>query len=321
MKWQEQLNKLAGQDVMLVLAVERDGSTPGASGAKMLVTKTGRAWGTIGGGQLEYSCEARARELLAAGRCAVERFELRPQGAGDLGMVCGGDVTVWFQYLPGAVLEQSPEGPLLWLLLEQDKNGQGQARLCAARELEGGRRICGGGRFTDTPEGGYRYLECLAAQDTVYIFGAGHVAQALAPGLAGVGFSCHVLDDRAEYARPEAFPTAAEVRQADLEHLEEVCARITPDDYVCVMTHGHRHDHEVVRQMLRTPACYIGVIGSARKAAASAQRLREEGFTDQDIARITTPIGLSIGAETPEEIAVSILAQMIQVRAARRAAE
>ena len=117
----------------------------------MLVTKTGRAWGTIGGGQLEYSCEARARELLAAGRCAVERFELRPQGAGDLGMVCGGDVTVWFQYLPGAVLEQSPEGPLLWLLLEQDKTGQGKARLCAARELEGGRRICGGGRFTDTP--------------------------------------------------------------------------------------------------------------------------------------------------------------------------
>ena len=87
------------------------------------------------------------------------------------------------------------------------------------------------------------------------------------------------------------------------------------------MTHGHRHDHEVVRQMLHTPACYIGVIGSARKAAASAQRLREEGFTDQDIVRITTPIGLSIGAETPEEIAVSILAQMIQVRAARRAAE
>ena len=141
------------------------------------------------------------------------------------------------------------------------------------------------------------------------------------PAWRGWAFSCHVLDDRAEYARPEAFPTAAEVRQADLEHLEEVCARITPDDYVCVMTHGHRHDHEVVRQMLRTPACYIGVIGSARKAAASAQRLREEGFTDQDIARITTPIGLSIGAETPEEIAVSILAQMIQVRAARRAAE
>ena len=320
MEWQEQLNKLAGQDVMLVLAVERDGSTPGASGAKMLVTKTGRAWGTIGGGQLEYSCEARARELLAAGRCAVERFELRPQGAGDLGMVCGGDVTVWFQYLPGAVLEQSPEGRCSGCCWSRTRPVR--ARHACARP--GSWKAAGGSAAADgspIPRGRLPVsgMSGRAGYGVYLRRGACGPGAGTRPGGGGLFLPC--AGRPGGVCPAGGLPTAAEVRQADLEHLEEVCARITPDDYVCVMTHGHRHDHEVVRQMLRTPACYIGVIGSARKAAASAQRLREEGFTDQDIARITTPIGLSIGAETPEEIAVSILAQMIQVRAARRAAE
>ena len=88
-------------------------------------------------------------------------------------------------------------------------------------------------------------------------------------------------------------------------------------DYVVVMTRGHKDDQAVQAQMLRTPAHYIGVIGSRRKTAGVFARLREEGFTDADLARITTPIGLDIKAETPAEIAVSIAAQLIQVRAER----
>lgn len=87
------------------------------------------------------------------------------------------------------------------------------------------------------------------------------------------------------------------------------------------MTHGHRHDYAVIRQILATPAGYLGVIGSAKKAAATAERLLADGFTERDLQRLTTPIGLPILAETPEEIAVSILAQLIQVRAQRRGAD
>ena len=83
--------------------------------------------------------------------------------------------------------------------------------------------------------------------------------------------------------------------KVEMEHLEEISGRITAEDFVCVMTHGHRHDHAVVSQVLRTPAAYIGVIGSAKKAAASREKLQQEGFGPGDLARIVTPIGLAIG--------------------------
>lgn len=117
MEWLRQLETLARQrmDAVLVLAVERKGSTPGAFGAKMLVTAEGRVYGTIGGGQMEYHCEQLARELISQKRSSLERLALNPEGPGELGMICGGDVTVWFQYLPGARLPVRRErAPPTW---------------------------------------------------------------------------------------------------------------------------------------------------------------------------------------------------------------
>lgn len=154
----------------------------------------------------------------------------------------------------------------------------------------------------------------------VLLFGAGHVARALAALLPALEFEYWVVDDRPEFAVKEAFPGAAGVLCEDMaaavDRLEP-----TEEDLIVIMTRGHEHDYEVLRKALTTPAGYIGLMGSRRKIAMTRQKLEKEGFGPEQFDRVSTPIGLSIGAETPEEIAVSILAQMIQVRAARRAAE
>ncbi len=163
---------------------------------------------------------------------------------------------------------------------------------------------------------GKEYLvESLCHAGTVYIFGAGHVSQQLAPLATLVGFSTVVLDDRQEFANRERFPNVAEVIVLDsfqraLEGLE-----INADSYLVLVTRGHAHDHTVLRQALKTKAGYIGMIGSRRKRDAVYAAMAKEGFVQQDFDRVFSPIGLAIMAETPEEIAVSIVAELIQVRA------
>jgi xanthine dehydrogenase accessory factor len=154
----------------------------------------------------------------------------------------------------------------------------------------------------------------LTPSGRVYIFGGGHVAQALVPALAAVDFRCVVLEDREDFCRPELFPGVEETRL--IQNGDPAAyAGITAEDYVAVMTRGHKDDLTVQAQALKTPAKYIGVIGSRKKTAAVFAKLRDMGYTDADLQRITTPIGLSIKAETPAEIAVSIAAQLIQLRA------
>ncbi len=156
----------------------------------------------------------------------------------------------------------------------------------------------------------------LLPSERVFIFGGGHVAQALVPTLAAVEFRCVVMEDRADFCRPELFPGVEETRQIQNDD-PAAYEEISEQDYVCIMTRGHKDDLTVQAQVLQTPARYIGVIGSRRKTAAVFARLREMGYTDGDLARITTPIGLDIKAETPAEIAVSIAAQLIMVRSHR----
>ena len=148
----------------------------------------------------------------------------------------------------------------------------------------------------------------------VYIFGGGHVSQALVPAIAAVGFRPVVYDDRPEFADPALFPRAEAALCGPFTALsEQVC--VTPDDYVVIMTRGHQADYEVLTQTLRSGAKYIGCIGSKKKLSICRDRLLAAGFTAEEYARVHAPIGLAIGAETPEEIAVSVTAEMIAVRA------
>ena len=164
------------------------------------------------------------------------------------------------------------------------------------------------------------YHERLTSPGRVFIFGGGHVAQALVPVLSQIDFSCVVIDDRAEFARPFLFPGAAAVHQVDYRHIPKTLG-ITADDYVCVMTRGHHGDYDVQRQILPIKPHYLGVIGSRRKLAFVKGKLLADGFSEADIDACYGPIGLSISAETPAEIAISIAAELIAVRARREGRE
>ena len=157
------------------------------------------------------------------------------------------------------------------------------------------------------------FVEPLVHPGTVHLAGAGHVALAVAELAAFVDFEVVVMDDRREFANPERYPKAREVRV--LNSFAACLTGLGPDDYVVIVTRGHLHDREVLAQALSTNAGYIGMIGSRRKRAAVYESLRGEGVTDSELARCHCPIGLAIDADTPEEIALSIVAEMVQVRA------
>jgi len=153
-------------------------------------------------------------------------------------------------------------------------------------------------------------LECKAI-----IFGGGHVGHALEPVVRNIGFQTLVVDDRKEYANRERFPNATEV--AVIDDFQDPYAGIETDEhtYVIIVTRGHRGDYEVLRESLKRSTGYIGMIGSKGKVATTLEMLLAEGFSEEELKKVHSPIGLKIGAETPEEIAISIAGEMIRVRA------
>jgi len=166
---------------------------------------------------------------------------------------------------------------------------------------------------TKLPDGRTVLLEPLEPAATVIICGGGHVGQALAPAALAAGFRVVVIDDREEFADPQRFPGATVVLAPFAGALARV--RAAEHAYVVIVTRGHVHDIDVLRQALRTPARYVGLMASRGKRARIWSALQEAGFGEDDFARVHSPIGLEIGAETPSELAVSIVAQLIQVRA------
>ncbi len=185
--------------------------------------------------------------------------------------------------------------------------------------------ICGGHMtvrmawIPPTPENIRMFRDEMTEQQkqlrTAFLFGAGHVSQQLARLTRMVGFRTVVLDDRAEFASRERFPDADDIRV--LPRFEDAFSGLPVDtgSFIVILTRGHSHDRTVLSGALRTPAAYIGMIGSHRKRDTIYQALREEGFTEDDLKRVHCPVGLDIGAETPEEIAVSIAGEMIKFRA------
>ena len=316
------------QPLVLATVVAASGATPRGVGARMLVGRQGRICGTIGGGAVEHRSVELALQVLEEQASICRDFSLNRNDVQNLGMICGGQVEVFFHYLPQAddhilslarrIETAFANSEALWLLADL---GQGGTLGCytaadGVSGLDWPDFQPSGHPLRRRQDGRDLYAEQIASSGKVYVFGCGHVAQELVPVLSHVGFRCIVMDDRPEFANPRLFPTAEQVKLIDFERIADTIT-VGPEDYVCVMTRGHAHDTAVQAQLLRTPACYIGVIGSIHKRAGVFRILHEMGFTEQDTDRIITPIGLNIGGETPAEIAISIAAQMIQHRAER----
>ena len=308
-----------GEALVWCVILQARGSTPRDAGTLMAVFADGSICGTVGGGKLEQQAIALARE---PGLSPVRRsFDLDQGRSRKDGMVCGGSVSLGFlPFSPGALPEMEAALEALskpgdrWLELRAFPEGSAGLSVLEVPGIHENRpRPDSSPRFQPGEDGAWRMTLPLSRDYRVYIFGAGHVSAALAPLLLRLDFPVTVYDPRPELAAPQRF-SGAQVLCGDFEEIAQRL-RLGPRDYAVVMTPEHAMDFTVLRQLLTTEARYIGCIGSRRKTAYVNQLLTEAGFSQSDIQRIHAPIGLPIGARTPEEIAVSIAAQLIQNRA------
>ncbi len=157
------------------------------------------------------------------------------------------------------------------------------------------------------------FLEPMQGQETLVVFGAGHISYFLGRIGKMIGLRLIIVDDRAEFANPERFPEADEIIATDLESAKRRLA-ITPATYIVIVTRGHLNDSKILEWAAGTVAAYVGMIGSKKKVNDVFNLLKSHGIPEQQLSRVHAPIGLQIGAQTPEEIAVSIMAEIIQVR-------
>ena len=314
------------ETVVLCTVLKSSGSTPRGAGARMAVFADGHTEGTVGGGAVELSVTRLASQVRAEGSDRIREYRLTPGEIADLGMVCGGDVTVLLQVLGQdeipvlRAMEEAVQGrETVWLLMQL--HGETVVQLgfrCGRHEPEYIRAddILLNSLCCAHPvlrEDGW-YAEPIHSGAMVYVFGAGHVSRALVPVLKSVDFAVTVYDPRMKLASRSWFPQADEILCGDFHEIGQK-VQVTAEDYIVIMTPGHEADREVLAQALRTPATYVGCIGSRRKIAATREYLAREGFGEADWARVHAPIGLPIGGRTPAEIAVSITAELIAHRA------
>jgi xanthine dehydrogenase accessory factor len=211
---------------------------------------------------------------------------------------CRQSITCEYSFTPGDELSSDEQ---------VTKSAKSQAARTAATRTFGA--VCGGHVTV--------FLEVVVPPDKLLIVGGGHCGRALAEAASLLGFSITVVDDRAEFAQPDdySFPGVEDV----LHLLPDFSDLPQPDEhtFVTLVSKGYISDEAALRRILDSPAAYIGMIGSKRKRETVFASLRTSGIEEEKLARVCAPIGLDIGAETPAEIAVSILAQIIQVRAQR----
>lgn len=305
-----------GRSLALAGVAERTGSAPRGAGALLLAEPGVPAMGTVGGGLLEARVRELALERLSQGGGGPVSFSLEHDGLIPRDRR-NADVTLWLQALPagdsalltaleGAAdrLTAGAPGCLLW-----ENSGPPQL---LDRRPEG----AGGGAAGLIPgpvETAAFWLE-LRWPCRVLLYGAGHVAVETSALLARMGFACTVLDDRPDFARAERFPGAEEVRCRDLEHLAPADLP-GPGDCALLMSRSHGLDLTLLRAILPAEPAFLGVLGSRKKGAFLRSALAAEGFSQDDLDRIVLPVGLPLGGETPEEIALSVAAQLVQLRA------
>jgi xanthine dehydrogenase accessory factor len=299
--WRHALTSVReGHPTVLVVVVDHTGSVPGTTGATMVVSDLGCA-GTVGGGVAEHEMIEKARGFQGAPE--LVDIEHTPRASGSL---CSGVHTLAMLALAS---EDLPSLDTIAATIERD--GIGALRL-------GGDGIgfeadrAAPQEFIRSEES-WSFTTTLGRLDTLYIFGGGHVALALSRVMATLPFRIVVLDDRPELPTMMANSYAHEFRVIDYSEAE---LAVTEGDrsWAVVMTYGHKNDAAVLRRLLGLRLRYLGLLGSTAKVRQMFAGFLEDGVPQDQLDQISAPIGLSIGSHTPEEIAISIAAEMIQVR-------
>ena len=312
-----------GRRVALATVVERRGSAPRDPGASLALNDLGEIAGSVTGGCVEPAVIREAQEVLDGGGARVREYGIADDAAAEVGLSCGGTVgiliaeldTTLVPPLDEAVRDDRPAA------LELTASGVaiGGQRLHDGSDGPVARLLAGGESALADVDGAAVFVHSLLPRAQMYIFGAIDHASALARVGKLLGYRVTVCDARVRFVTPERFPEADEL----VVDWPDTFLRGAPVDsrtVICVLTHDEKFDVPAIVAALETPAAYIGAMGSKVTTADREERLRAEGVSDADIARIHAPIGMPIGARSPEEVAVAIAAEIVEATAAARRA-
>jgi xanthine dehydrogenase accessory factor len=299
-----------GRRVAVATVVKTERSAPREPGAVLAVSEDGEVTGSVTGGCVEPDVYAEARDVLAGGAPRLKTYGIADEEAFEVGLPCGGTVHIFLAMaqrdlmseLAAAVRDERP------VALAVDLSGPnvGEQRLVDLN-----------GRYAPVIDGDTFFLP-FAPRPNMYVFGAVDHAAAVARVGRFLGYRVTVCDARAKFVTPERFP---DVDELVVEWPDRFLAQAPVDErtVICVLTHDHKFDIPLLKVALETPAGYIGAMGARRTNTERAERLRAEGVSDEELARIHAPIGLDIGSRTPEEVAVAVAAEIVSTfRGARR---
>jgi len=321
----------AGQAVAVGSVIERIGSAPRDPGAALAVSSAGEVAGSVTGGCVEPAVIREATEVLNGSRGRICRYGLTDDDGFDVGLSCGGTIAIAVYPLdPGlvaplgsAVASDAPVALTVRLAAERF----GEQRLVTGEGAPAGDAVEAAARallelgesgVVETGEGELVFVESYAPRPNLYVFGASDHVAALVTTAKFLGYRVTVCDPRTTFMTRERFRDADElvIEWPDrfLEH-----APVDARTAICLMTHDLKFDVPALKRALSTNAGYIGAIGSEKTRTERDARLRDEGIGDADLARLHAPIGIQIGARTPEEVAVTIAAQLIESNVIARA--
>jgi xanthine dehydrogenase accessory factor len=323
--WSQRGDRLA---LATVIDVQR--SAPRPPGAKMAITLDGEIAGAVSGGCVEGAVVELAEQVLDGAPPTLVHYGIADSDAWDVGLPCGGEIDVWIQeYEPGRFAEIAREdgraaevtllegaAPGAKLLVEADGALSGtlgapeldDEAVRAASELLWAER---------SERRGPLFIDVIAPAPRLVLFGAVDIAASLCTLARNAGWRPYVIDPRARFATPERFPDAEEVIAAWPEEAFSRIGGIDPATSIAVLTHDPKLDDAALALALRSPARFIGAMGSRRAQAVRRERLLELGFTDDELERVAAPLGLDLGAITAEETALSILAEVVAARHGR----
>ena len=342
----EAVNELKkGDPLVVATVVSTKGSTPQKPGAKLLVRSDGSGVGTLGGGCVEGDIWFAAKELMKRGGPARHQdYQLNEDLAAQDGLVCGG--TMYFlidpiyrpeDYLTFATeIDEAYQGGAAVAMASLTKPSAGEAQATGAKlfiredgstegtlgsevlDRDASERALGhmahGGNEYVTAEGGAEYfVEAYTTPPQLVLCGGGHIAKAIAPLAKTLGFRVFVTDDREEFSNKERFPEADILLVGKPEDALPQLP-VNANSFVIIATRGHRFDNVALASALETPASYVGLVGSKRKTILIYEDLIRIGLPLERIKEVRSPIGLDIHARTPEEIAVSIMSEVLLFR-------
>jgi len=289
----------SGESVALGIITGVKGSSPQKVGAKALFYRDGRIKGTLGGGCLEAEIQQRAIQSLRTGESTTFDLLLDHDFGWDDGLICGGKVF-------GVILPNAQKvGEQFWTALAE-------RRETMAWEVQPDFKIA---RSHLAPQPSHLYRETVTPPCALWIAGAGHIAQAVAPLALQLDFNVTVFDDRPALANYDFFPDEAVLKVGEWEKFAALSLPDVPS-FALIVTRGHRHDALVLKDWIQKPFLFLGMIGSARKARTIFNHFAEEKIaTAEQMARVACPVGIEIRSQSVPEIAVSIMAQFIQKRA------